>query len=104
VAVREAPLVEREIESLERLLVAAGDAAGGAISRRRIQGRALIAERDGVAIAAIGLTSGAVAADPFNRTAEAVSVLRERRYRMLRQGGDTGNVHSLLRRLAPQTA
>jgi hypothetical protein len=73
-------------------------------SRRRIQGRALIAERDGVAIAAIGLTSGAVAADPFNPTADAVSLLRERRYRMLRQGGDSGNVRSLLRRLAPQVA
>jgi hypothetical protein len=73
-------------------------------SRRRIQGRALIAERGGVPIAAIGLTSGAVAADPFNRTADAVHMLRERRYRMLRQGGDTGYVGALLRRLTPQTA
>ena len=73
-------------------------------SRRRIQGRALIAERDGVPIAAIGLTSGAVAADPFNPTADAVRLLRQRRYRMLRQGGDTGYVWSLLRRLAPQPA
>ena len=73
-------------------------------SRRRIQGRALIAERDGVPIAAIGLTSGAVAADPFNRTTDAVHMLRERRYRMLRQGGDTGYVPALMRRLAPQAA
>lgn len=62
----------------------------------------LLAEREGVPIAAIGLTTGAVVADPFTPTADAVSSLRERRYRLLRQGGDVGGRRGLLRRLAPQ--
>jgi hypothetical protein len=70
----------------------------------RLRGQGLIAERDGEAVAAIALTSGSVVADPFNPTADIVRALRERRYRLLRQGGDTGQVSSLLRRLAPQGA
>jgi hypothetical protein len=50
-------------------------------------GRALIAERDGVAIAAVALTSGRVIAGPSPRAAAAVHLLRLRRYRLLRQGG-----------------
>jgi hypothetical protein len=70
--------------------------------RRRIRGRALIAERDGVAVAAIGLTSGAVAEDPHNSTPEVVKRLRELRYRFMHQGTDSGNVNALLTRLTPQ--
>jgi hypothetical protein len=58
-------------------------------------GRALIAERDGVAIAAVALTSGRVVADASHRIGEAVHVLRLRRYRLLRQGGQVARLSSL---------
>jgi hypothetical protein len=67
-----------------------------------LRGAALLAECDGVPVAAIALTSGSVVADPFHATAHAAHLLRGRRYRLLRQGGDVGRVRSLLRRLAPQ--
>jgi hypothetical protein len=73
-------------------------------SRPRLGGRALLAERDGVAIAAVALTSGSVVADPFHPAADAVRLLRFRRYQLLRQGGDSGPAWSLMRRLAPATA
>ena len=72
--------------------------------RPRLGGRALLAERDGVAIAALALTSGRVATDASSATADAVRRLRHRRYQLLRQGGDVGPAWSLLRRLAPQPA
>jgi hypothetical protein len=56
-------------------------------SAPRLTGRALLAEADGVAIAAISLETGAVVADPFTPTATAVRVLRLRRYQLTRQGG-----------------
>jgi hypothetical protein len=65
---------------------------------------ALLAERDGVAIAAIALTSGRIATDVSSVTADAVRRLRYRRYQLLRQGGDVAPAWSLLRRLAPQPA
>ena len=67
--------------------------------RRRPTGRVLLAERDGVALAALALTSGAAVADPARGTA-ALRVLRRRRYQLLRQGGDVGPAWSLLRRMA----
>ena len=70
----------------------------------RIGGRALLAERDGVAIAAIALTSGRLATDASSAAADAVRRLRYRRYELLRQGGDVGPAWSLLRRLTPQPA
>jgi hypothetical protein len=72
-------------------------------NRPRLTGRALLAERGGIAVAAVALTSGVVVADPSYPTAGAVSALRLRRYRLLRQGGDVGPLSSLLRRLAPAT-
>src|SRR5256885_3477425 len=68
-------------------------------SRPRSRGQAILAERDGIPIAAIALTSGTVFADPRSPTADAVRLLRFRRYRMLRQGGDVGSAGNLLRRL-----
>jgi hypothetical protein len=65
--------------------------------RPRIGGRALLAERDGVAIAAVALTSGRVATDASSVTAEAVRRLRYRRYQLLRQSGGVGPAWSLLR-------
>ena len=65
---------------------------------------ALLAERDGVAIAAIALTSGRLATDASSAAADAVRRLRYRRYELLRQGGDVGPAWSLLRRLTPQPA
>ena len=74
--------------------------------RPRIGGRALLAERDGVAIAALALTSGRVATDASSATATAdvVRRLRYRRYQLLRQSGGAGPAWSLLRRLAPRPA
>ena len=42
----------------------------------------LIAERDGVAVAALDLTDGRVVADPFERTADVVELLRVRAGRL----------------------
>jgi hypothetical protein len=67
--------------------------------RSRPTGRTLLAERDGVAIAAVALSSGAVVSEPTG--AGAVRLLRRRRYQLLRQSGDVGPVASLLRRLVP---
>ena len=64
-------------------------------------GRVLLAEQDGQAVAAISLGTGSVVADPFQRSVEAVSLLRLRRYQLLRQGGDAGPARSVLRRLLP---
>ena len=69
-------------------------------SRATPRGHALIAEQDGHSIAAIGLTTGVIVADPFAPTGDAVRALRERRYRVLRQGGDMGMVTAVLRRVA----
>jgi hypothetical protein len=83
----------RDANTLGRLAVLA--------SHPRPRGHALLAERDGVAIAAISLTSGLVLADPSSQRADAGRALRYRRYRLLRQGGDAGTARSLLRRVAP---
>jgi hypothetical protein len=63
-----------------------------------IAGWALLAERDRVPLAAITLTSGTVLANPSVDTADAVSLLRLARYRVMRQGGQTSAARSLLRR------
>jgi hypothetical protein len=60
-----------------------------------LSGRALIAERDGVAVAAVALTSGRVVAVPSLRAAAAVHLLRLRRYRLLRQGGRVARLSSI---------
>jgi hypothetical protein len=73
----------------------------GLDSRASLRGHALVAEFEGLPVAAVGLTSGTVIADPFVPNVEAVRALRERRYRMLRQGGDVGTASALLRRVAP---
>jgi hypothetical protein len=52
-----------------------------------VTGRVPLAELDGVPYAAISLDTGAVVADPFRPTAEAVRMLRLRRYQVTRQGG-----------------
>jgi hypothetical protein len=70
-------------------------------SRPQPHGNALLAKCDGVPIAAIALTSGLVVADPFHPTVDAVHLLRHRRYRLLRQGGDVGLARTLLRRFVP---
>jgi hypothetical protein len=64
-------------------------------------GHALLAERDGIAIAAIALTSGTVLTDHRHGSGDAVRLLRLHRYQLLRQGGDVGHARSLLHRLAP---
>jgi hypothetical protein len=51
-------------------------------SKRPITGPALLAEVDGRAIAAIGLSDGKVVADPFEQTTEVVQLLKVRADRM----------------------
>jgi hypothetical protein len=68
-----------DIRDLQRL--AALDSAP------RLRDRALLAEAGGVPIAAVSLETGAVVADPFMHTADAVRLLRLRRYQLTRQGG-----------------
>jgi hypothetical protein len=52
-------------------------------SSERPPGRLLLAEAAGEVIAAISLTSGAVVADPFKRTAEPVRLLSVRREQLV---------------------
>ena len=47
-------------------------------STRPLKGRALVAEVDGNAVAAIGLDDQRVVADPFVRTADVVELLKAR--------------------------
>jgi hypothetical protein len=73
-------------------------------SARPLTGHLLLAEHHGEPLAAISLGAGSVVADPFRRSADAVHLLRLRRYQLLRQGGDTGTARSLVRRLLPYVA
>jgi hypothetical protein len=66
-----------------------------------LRGRVLLAEADGIPIAAISLKTGMVAADPFQYSAAAVHLLRTRRYQLLRQGREVAPAPQLLRRLVP---
>jgi hypothetical protein len=70
-------------------------------SSRPLTGSTIVAELDGVCLAAISLETGAVNADPFAPTEAIVSHLRMRRYQVMRQGGDVAPARSLLRRLVP---
>ena len=90
-------------------LARAGDAAALARLARvhntaPPSGRALIAERHGVPVAAMALTSGAVVADPSRRGGDAVQMLRLRRYRLVRQGGEVGRLSSRSGRAAAAAA
>jgi hypothetical protein len=64
-------------------------------SVRPIQGRALVAEVDGHAVAAIGIDDGKVVADPFQHTAEVVELLK---VRAERSDTKTESRHSFLNR------
>jgi hypothetical protein len=68
------------------------------------RGHVLLAETDGKTVAAISLTTGAVTADPFQRTEHAIRLLRLRRYQLLHQGADAAPARQLLRRLVPRPA
>jgi hypothetical protein len=57
-----------------------------------------LAERDGVPVAAIALSNGAVVVDPGDPAADAVRLLKLLRYRVMRQGGQGDGARSLLRR------
>ena len=82
----------RDDETLRRL--------AGLDSATPLAGRVLLAESGGSPVAAVSLETGAVTADPFQHTQDAVRTLRLRRYQLLRQGGDVAPARSLLRRLA----
>jgi hypothetical protein len=59
----------------------------------------LLAERDGVPVAAIALTSGSMLTDPSKSMGDAERLLKLTRYRILRQGAGTGAARALLRRV-----
>jgi len=69
-----------------------------------LTGPAFLAERDGVPVAAVALTSGAVVADPRNSSEDIVQALKFLRYQAMRQGGESSAVRSLLRRRASSQA
>lgn len=69
--------------------------------RTPLHGRIVLAERDGVVIAAVSLTSGPIVADPSQPVADAVRLLRYRRWQLLRPGGYARPMPALLRRLSP---
>jgi hypothetical protein len=73
----------------------------GLDSARPLRGRVLLAESEGVPVAAVSLEAGTVTADPFQHSGEAVRMLKLRRYQLLRQGGDAAPARTLLRRLVP---
>jgi hypothetical protein len=71
-------------------------------SARTLRGGVLLAESDGVAVAAISLYTGAVVADPFQRAEEAIRLLRRRRHQLLpQQERNVARRPPLLRRLEP---
>jgi hypothetical protein len=67
-------------------------------SRRPLAGPAMLAEVDGVVRAALDLSDGSVAADPFVRTAELVDLLCLRA-RRLKDERPAGSLRSALARL-----
>jgi hypothetical protein len=69
-----------------------------------LSGRVLLAEADGAPMAAVSLSSGAVIADPFEPTADAVRLLELRRYQLTRQDGNVAPARSLVRRLIPRAS
>jgi hypothetical protein len=85
-----------DAETLRRL--AGLDSAPG------LPGRVLLAEQDGEAVAAVSLETGTANANPFRPTAEAVRLLMQRRYQLMRQGADVAPARSLLRRLVAGSA
>jgi hypothetical protein len=70
-------------------------------SAHTLRGHVLLAQTDNAPVAAISLTTGRVTADPFQHSADAVRLLRLRRYQLLRQSGDAAPARQLLRRLVP---
>jgi hypothetical protein len=71
-------------------------------SAHTLRGHVLLAETHGRPVAAISLTTGAVTADPFQQSADAIRLLRVRRHQLLRQSGDVAPARQLLRRLVPE--
>ena len=69
--------------------------------RPLLGGPALLAERHGVAIAAIALTGGQVATDASITAADAVRRLRRRRCQILSEGDDVAPARPPLPRVAP---
>jgi hypothetical protein len=73
-------------------------------SARPLTGRVLLAELDGTPVAAISLHAGAVVADPFQRTAEAVRLLKLRRSQLVFRNADVTAARASRRRWAPAGA
>lgn len=74
-------------------------------SRATFAGPAMLAEVDGTVRAALDLSDGSVAADPFVRTAEIVELLRMRARRLQGEGpGTTLRERTLARLRGPRRA
>jgi hypothetical protein len=69
-------------------------------SQQPLEGEILIAEIDGIAVAALSVGSGRVVADPFVHTTPVVHLLRVR----ASEAAGTRSGRRLLRRLRPATA
>jgi hypothetical protein len=65
-----------------------------------LTGRVMLAETDRAPVAAVSLESGAVAADPFRHSAEAVRVLMLRRSQINDRGHEVAPARSSRRRRA----
>ena len=68
-----------------------------------LRGEVLMAEADGVVLAALSLSDGSAVADPFSPTAELVALLRLRRGQMCASDPPSRG-RRLLRRTVPQLA
>ncbi|HEX8647302.1 MAG TPA: hypothetical protein VF715_10410 [Thermoleophilaceae bacterium] len=69
-----------------------------------LRGEVLMAEVDGVALAALSLSDGACVADPFSPTAELLALLRVRRQQLGGVEPPRGRGVRRLLRWAPQLA
>ena len=70
-------------------------------SARMPAGRVLIAERDGRLRAALSLDAGQTIADPFQRTADLVALLRVRAAQLAQRGAPSATTLSALERRTP---
>ena len=69
-----------------------------------LAGEVLLAELDDAPLAAVSLETGAVAADPFQYSADAVRLLRLRRDQLLLNDDFAARTSQPVRRLYPRTA
>ena len=72
-------------------------------SAHPLTGRVLLAELEGVPVAAVSVDAGSVTSDPFQHSADAVRMLMFRRRQILRQSGGSAPTGALAQ-LTPNPA